>query len=95
MAKIRRLVLDVVIPHTAEVINLTQDLADEPSIDGANSMVSEIDKSVTNIKITIEGTNVSYQKTEDIIKAHGGAIHSIDNVVAGKTIIEDVETPQD
>ena len=95
MAKIRRLVLDVVIPHSAEVIKLTQEIAEAMFVEGVNSMVNEFDKNVTTIKITIEGTDVLYNNIEKIIKSHGGSIHSIDNVVAGKSIIEDVETPQD
>ena len=95
MAKIRRLVLDVVIPNTTEVIKLTQELADAPSVEGVNSLVNEIDKNVTNLKITLEGTNISFKNIEKILKSHGGSIHSIDNVAAGKSIVEDVETPQD
>ncbi|MBN2518709.1 MAG: DUF211 domain-containing protein [Candidatus Altiarchaeota archaeon] len=95
MAKIRRLVLDVVIPNTTEVIKLTQEIADLGLTEGVNSLVNEIDKNVTNIKITLEGADISFKDVERVIKSHGGSIHSIDNVVAGKLIVEDVDTPQD
>ena len=55
MAKIRRLVLDVVVPNVTDVIKLVQELADLPNIDGSNSFVNEIDKNVINLKIIISG----------------------------------------
>jgi hypothetical protein len=95
MAKIRRLVLDVVVPSVTEVIKLVQDLAELPNIDGANSFVNEIDKNVINLKIIIEGSDVSFKKVEDVIHDHGGSVHSVDNIAAGKAIVQDVKTPQD
>lgn len=95
MAKIRRLVLDVVVPSVTEVINLIQALADLPGVDGANSFVNEIDKNVINLKIIIEGDDISFKKIEKVIRDYGGSVHSVDNVAAGKSIVQDVETPQD
>lgn len=95
MAKLRRLVLDVVIPNTVEVVKLTQELADIATMEGVNSLVNEIDKNVTNLKINLEGTDISYNSVEKVIRSNGGSIHSIDNVVAGESIVENVETPQD
>ncbi len=95
MAKIRRLVLDVVIPNIVDVVKLTQDLADLAAVKGANSMVSEIDKNVINLKLVLEGADLKFKEIEGVIQSHGGSVHSIDNVVAGKEIIEVVETPQD
>jgi hypothetical protein len=45
--------------------------------------------------LTIEGHNVPYQRIIELIEQNGGAIHSIDEVAAGKVLIEDVITPQD
>ena len=95
MAKIRRLVLDVVIPNVVDVIKLTEELANLATVRGANTMVSEIDKNVISLKLVLEGANLKMKSIEKVIHSHGGSIHSIDNVVAGKEIIEVVETPQD
>lgn len=95
MAKIRRLVLDVVVPNASDVAKLTQDLADLTSVGGASSFVSEFDKNVINLKLVLEGTDLILEDVEDIISSHGGSVHSIDSVAAGKEIVEDVETPQD
>jgi len=43
----------------------------------------------------VEGNDLSYSALEELIAENGGAIHSIDEVAAGKTIIEDVVTHQD
>jgi hypothetical protein len=36
-----------------------------------------------------------YEEIVDVIEENGGSVHSIDEVAAGKVLIEDVETPQD
>ncbi len=95
MAKIRRLVLDVVIPNAVDVVKMTQDLADLAAVRGTNAMVSEMDKNVINLKLVLEGTALKIKEIEKAIRSHGGSVHSVDNVVAGKEIIEVVETPQD
>ena len=95
MAKIRRLVLDVVIPNVVDIPKFTQDLADILSVAGVNTLVNEIDKNVVNLKMIFEGSDLVMKDIERVVSSHGGSIHSIDNVVAGREIIEDVETPQD
>lgn len=95
MAKIRRLVLDVVIPNASDLTKLTQDLADMTAVKGASSFVDEFDKNVISLKLVLEGTDLKIKEIEKIVHNHGGSIHSVDGVAAGKEIIEDVETPQD
>ena len=65
------------------------------NIDGVNITVYEIDKETENVKVTIEGNNLDFDEIQEIIESLGGTIHSIDEVVAGKKIIEEVRTPQD
>jgi hypothetical protein len=50
---------------------------------------------VENAKITIEGSDIVYESVVEAIQQNGGSVHSIDEVVAGKMIIEDAATPQD
>jgi hypothetical protein len=50
---------------------------------------------VENAKITIEGHDLRYDEIGRVIEENGGAIHSTDEVAAGKVLIEDVITPQD
>jgi hypothetical protein len=60
-----------------------------------NISIYEMDRKVENAKITIEGESIRYPTVLGVIEEMGGAIHSIDEVVAGKTIIDDAQTLQD
>ena len=95
MAKIRRLVLDVVIPTAGDIVKLTQDLADVETVSGTSAFAEEFDKNVVTLKLVLEGTDLHMKAIESVVASHGGSIHSIDSVAAGREIIEDVETPQD
>ena len=64
-------------------------------VDGANISIYEIDRRVENAKLTIEGQDLPYDMVIRVINENGGSVHSIDEVAAGKVLIEDVVTPQD
>jgi hypothetical protein len=95
MGNLRRLVLDVLKPLEPSIEVLVQLLADLEGVDGANISIYEIDRRVENAKITIEGHDLRYEEISRVIEENGGAIHSIDEVAAGRVLIEDVITPQD
>ena len=95
MSNLRRVVLDVLKPMEPDIVELSQMLADLEGVDGVNIAIYEIDRRVENAKITIEGNNLPYEKVVTIIEENGGAVHSVDEVAAGKVLIEDVITPQD
>jgi hypothetical protein len=95
MGKIRRLVLDVLKPYEPTIVEMAQLLSDIDGIDAVNISIYEIDRRVENAKLTIQGTDISFSVVLDVIQENGGAIHSIDEVVAGKLIIDDAATPQD
>jgi hypothetical protein len=95
MGNLRRLVLDVLKPLEPSIVELVQLLADFEGVDGANISIYEIDRRVENAKITIEGHDLRYEEISQVIEENGGAIHSIDEVAAGRVLIEDVITPQD
>lgn len=94
-AKIRRIVLDVLKPHDPSIIDVSQKLAGLPGVDGVNIMIYEMDRKVENAKITVEGSDLAYEDIVGIIEDGGGTVHSIDEAVAGKVLIEEVHTPQD
>ncbi|MEA3340331.1 MAG: DUF211 domain-containing protein [Chloroflexota bacterium] len=95
MGNLRRLVLDVLKPLDPDIVELVQLLAELEGVDGANISIYEIDRRVENAKITIEGQDLRYNKITHIIEENGGSVHSIDEVAAGRVLIEDVVTPQD
>lgn len=95
MGNLRRLVLDVLKPLDPSIVTLVQLLADLEGVDGANISIYEIDRRVENAKITIEGHDLRYDEIVVVIEENGGSVHSIDEVAAGRVLIEDVITPQD
>ncbi|HNT29612.1 MAG TPA: DUF211 domain-containing protein [bacterium] len=95
MAAIRRIVLDTLKPHEPGIIELAEKISDQPGVDAVNISIYEMDRKVENAKITIEGNNIQVDEVFKIVKDYGASIHSIDEVVAGKKIIDDSETPQD
>ena len=95
MANIRRIVLDVLKPHTPGVLELSKELADLQGVDGVDISLIEMDQKVENVKVTCEGTSIDYPKVEEIIKKNGGSIHSLDKVSVGTSLIEEAVTHQD
>ena len=95
MAHIRRLVLDTLKPHEPNIIDLANVLSELEGVSAVNISIYELDRMVENAKITIEGEELSFEKVSLTIEDMGGSIHSIDEVVAGKMIIDDAATLQD
>ncbi len=95
MTDIKRLVLDVLKPHKPSLIELTQRLSSLKGVDGVNCSLDEVDQETESIKVTIEGTSIAYDNVEAILRELGAVIHSVDEVAAGKRLVEDVRTLQD
>ena len=89
MALVRRLVLDVLKPHSPSIIELSQALADLEGVDGVDVTVCEIDRKVENVKITMEGNDINIEEIERIIQENGGTIHSIDKVSTGRKMVDE------
>ncbi len=89
------MVLDTLKPHEPSIIELATQLSELEGITAVNISIYEMDRKVENAKITIEGEQINYPDVLALIEEMGGAIHSIDEVVAGRTIIDDAATLQD
>jgi hypothetical protein len=87
---IRRIVLDVLKPHTPRLTDLALMIAKDSNVDGVNISVKEVDQSTESISVTLEGDNINYESIKEILEQAGAVIHSIDQVVAGKELIEEV-----
>jgi len=95
VAGIRRLVLDVLKPHQPSNIIVAKKLSELSNIEGVNVALNEIDQNTETLKITIVGVNIDYDSVKKTLEDLGAVIHSIDEIVAGKKIVESVETEQD
>jgi uncharacterized protein len=92
---IRRLVLDVLKPHKPSVVELSEALSHLEGVEGVNIIINEIDQQVENAKVIVVGISISFEDIKNKLKELGATIHSIDEVAAGKRIVEEVMTPQD
>jgi len=92
---IKRIVLDVLKPHKPSLVELSQRLASLKGVDGVNCSLDEVDQETESIKITIEGSSISYDTVENALRELGAVIHSVDLVASGKRLVEDVRTGQD
>lgn len=92
---LRRLVLDVLIPHDPSLLSFTEHVTDVESVDAATVSLVERDTEVQNVKITLEGTNIDYGTIDAAISDAGGTIHSVDQVSCGDYIATEPPTPQD
>jgi hypothetical protein len=92
---IRRLILDVLKPHNPNLIELTEALSNLEGVEGVNAIVYEIDQQVENAKIIIAGNSIEFESVKKKLEEMGATIHSVDEVAAGKIVIEEVRTPQD
>ena len=94
-ANLRRIVLDVLKPHDPSIVDLAQRLAVIDGVDGVNISIYEVDRKVENAKITVEGSDLKFADILGTIEDAGGTVHSIDEAVAGKKMIDDSPTLQD
>ena len=92
---IKRLVLDVLKPHNPSLPYLANQISKIPKINGVNISLIEMDKETQSIKITIEGDELIFEVIKEKLEEWNCAIHSVDQVVAGKTVIEEVHTHQE
>jgi len=79
---VKRLVLDVLKPHTPNIVYLANHLCQQGGIDGVNITAVEVDAETESVKVTIEGTNLDFENIKTELEAHGAAVHSVDQVIA-------------
>ncbi|MEJ2271723.1 MAG: DUF211 domain-containing protein [Candidatus Bathyarchaeota archaeon] len=92
---IRRLILDVLKPHKPNVVEVSEALSHLEGVEGVNIIINEIDQQVENAKVIVVGISISFEAIQKKLEELGATIHSIDEVAAGKKIVEEVTTPQD
>ncbi len=89
-APLRRVVLDILKPIKGpSIINVARIVGGLDGVDGVNITVKEIDVDTITLSITIEGTDINFDEVEKKLEELGCVIHSIDQVIAGKRIVEE------
>ena len=86
---LRRLVLDVLKPlKEPSIVDVAKELSRVEGVDAVNITVNEVDVETLSLTVVVEGDDIDFDKVKAILEEVGAAIHSIDQVVAGKRIIE-------
>jgi hypothetical protein len=89
---VRRIVLDVLKPHKPPIYELASKLSAIKGVEGVNLSLLEIDQDTQTVKVTIEGVDIDFDIINKTLIEFGTVVHSIDEVSAGKKIVEKVPT---
>lgn len=88
---VRRLLLDVdKALARPSVLEISEAIEKLPQVEGLNITVTSIDTETLGMDVTIEGTNLDYPSIAAAIERTGAVVHSIDEIAAGKRLVERV-----
>ena len=88
---IRRVVLDVDKSlNRPTLVDLVESIEKVPGVEAVNVSVTEMYMETMCTNITVEGVGIDYDKLINTIEDSGAVIHSVDEIVAGKRIIESI-----
>ena len=80
MAKLKRLVLDVLKPRQPNIIDFAKALSMLGSEYRINLSVEEVDDKTESVTLRIEGDDMDFVALEALINELGASLHSIDEV---------------
>ena len=88
---IRRVVLDVdKAVKQPSLLQIAEAVTTCPGVDALNITVEEIDIETVGTEVTIEGENLDYSAIVRAIESTGAVVHSIDQLVAGNRIVDNI-----
>lgn len=91
MTVVRRIVLDVLKPHSPSLVDLARKIAALKGVHGVNCTIEEVDQETESLSVIVEGDAIDFEKVSEAISAAGAVIHSVDSVSAGKKILEELK----
>lgn len=80
MVTVKRLVLDVLKPHTPNSLDFARALAEQGAGYQVKFTVLEVDENTETVVIVIEGEDIQFEAIAETITKLGGSLHSIDEV---------------
>ena len=84
MGTVKLMLLDVLKPHEPSILDLSKKIGTVAGVAAVDITIVSVDRKVETAKITIEGSDFSYDKILKIINDYGATVKSIDRVVTGK-----------
>ncbi len=80
MAKVKKLVLDILKPHQPNALEFASALAEQASEIQVTISVVEVDEKTESVVAEIEGDDIDFERLTAHIKELGASVHSIDEV---------------
>lgn len=80
MVLIKRLILDVLKPHSPNSLEFAKVLAEQGDDYHVTITVSEVDEKTETVVILVEGNDIKFDILANAITGLGGSLHSIDEV---------------
>ena len=80
MVLIKRLILDVLKPHSPNSLEFARVLAEQGPDYHVTITVSEVDEKTETVVIMVESHDIQFDLLVDAISSLGGSLHSIDEV---------------
>ena len=80
MSAIKSLVLDVLKPHSPNVVEFARRIADDNVGCRVKVTVSEMDESTESVVVTIAGERIEFEAVEGALRSMGASLHSIDDI---------------
>jgi len=88
---IRRILLDVdKAISRPSLFDLVEAISGVSGVEVVNVTVTEIDLETVGMNVTVEGTSIDHEGLIAAIETAGAVVNSIDQVIAGDRIIDDV-----
>ena len=85
MARVKRLVLDVLKPHKPNTLEFARAIAASGEGCQVDIHVLEMDEQTETLQVMIEGESLDFDRISSVIDENGASLHSIDEVsVVGK-----------
>jgi hypothetical protein len=82
--KITKIVLDVMTPAQQPIIGLVEKLNRLDGISQVDVAVQELEKNVEDLKVTLDGYGLNYERITEVIKDFGAVIRNVDCITSAK-----------
>lgn len=80
MAVVKRIVLDVLKPHSPNVLEFARRIADQDPGSHVHISVAEMDEKTETLVVVIRGESIDVAAIEEALRSMGASLHSIDEV---------------
>jgi hypothetical protein len=77
---IKRMIIDSLKPRETTILDLSKALCDVKGVEEVDITVTEVDVKTETIKITVRGSDISYEELTKVMSEYGATIRSLDEI---------------